>query len=115
MTATSTFSVQSPTFDPSIPPLIEVSNGVHYDVSTWAIPTIAETVSGPICGYCRRRHANVASIRQCHIDGYEGEAQAEADAAHERYCAAAWERRYDYYAGSQEEAHDRWLDSLRNF
>jgi hypothetical protein len=111
MTATSALI---PTFDPSIPPVVEISDGIHYDVSTWAIPTVAVTTTGPICGYCQQRHANVASIRQCHVEGYQGEAQAEADYLHERYCERAWERRFDYYAGSEEEAHDRWLDSFRD-
>ncbi len=107
-------TVANPTFDPNIPPVIEVVDDVHYDVSTWAIPTIANTSTGPICGMCQHRHANVASIRACHEINWEGEAQAEADYLHEQYCARAWERRFDTYAGSQEEAYDRWLDSLRD-
>lgn len=85
------------------------------------------TTTGIVCGQCARGereliptfgrtyHASVAHVRHCH----RVHADMEAEARSERESEQAVERFYEEgphggtYAGSQEEARDRWTDSLR--
>lgn len=85
------------------------------------------TLSGIVCGQCSDcfrtedgkrlivRHASVEHVRAC----YDTSARIEAESAGEIAAERAVERYFEegphggYYAGSEEEARDRWLDSLR--
>lgn len=85
---------------------------VEYD----HIGYVVETATGVRCGAHGGRvyHANAASVRECYRIDAELREQAEADYKHDRYVERLLETRYDDgYAGSMEEARDRWLESLR--
>lgn len=71
------------------------------------------------CAHCKAYHATIAEVRDCaDWDLYVTSGQAEADSRAEIAAEARAERYWEegphggYYAGSREEAEDRFYDSL---
>jgi hypothetical protein len=73
-----------------------------------------DTMATIRCAHCKARHASVAEVHECaNWEAYVEDtmrSELAAEAAAERY----WEEGPNggSYAGSEEEARDRWLDSL---
>jgi hypothetical protein len=79
-------------------------------------PTTTEDFMASIrCAHCSGRHASVEQVRECaeyqaYCD-WAMEAELAAEAANERFFEEG--PNGGTYAGSEEEARDRWLDSLQ--